>query len=215
MIIEYKQVGPFGENTYLLACSQTAQAALVDPGGDEAWVQSQLQAHGLELRYFMLTHGHLDHVGGLSAAVRKWPAARIVMHPAEQPVYDSVPMQSAMFGLRMEPPPTLSEAKNARFVRDGELLELGALRFEVLHVPGHSPGHVVYLEQQHGVLFSGDLLFAGSVGRTDLPGGDAAQMRQSLARVCSLSPTLRVLSGHGPETTLGEELASNPFLRHL
>ncbi len=207
MIIETKPVGPFALNVYIVGCPVTGEGVIIDAGGDQPWVEERVDARGLRVGAFLQTHGHIDHVAGLAAAKARWSSAPIALHPGDRTLYDGVVAQGALFGVPITPPPPPERA-----LGDGDVVEVGELRFEVLATPGHTPGHVVFYERTHGVLFSGDLLFAGSIGRTDLPGGDYPTIVRSLARVCELPGETRVYSGHGPSTTIGEELASNPFL---
>lgn len=208
-VISTRPVGPFQMNTYLVGCPETGDAALIDAGGDIEWVRAELESHGLTLRLLLQTHAHIDHVAGLSDAKSAWPDVPICLHPAGADMYRQAPQMGLFMGIRLAPLPAVE-----RDLSDGETVEVGSLRLEVLFTPGHSPGHVAFVERSHGIAFSGDLIFLGSIGRTDLPGCDVSQMRDSLRRfMTEVDPATRVLSGHGPETTLEREIASNPFLR--
>ena len=204
MRIESFVTGPFQENTYLVIDEASGAAALVDPGDDAATLIAAVRASGASLEAIWLTHAHLDHLGAVAALKREWDAP-IMLHPADLPLYRNAGRQAAAYGLQLDDPPEPDED-----LHDGQRLSLGSLVFEVMHAPGHSPGHVVIYG--HGVAFVGDCLFAGSVGRTDLPLSDGAALLQSLKRIAALPAETRVLSGHGPATTIGAEVRSNPFL---
>lgn len=208
-ILETRPVGPFAMNTWLVGCPSSGEAALIDAGGAIEWVQERLAKHGLTLRYLLQTHAHIDHVAALAEARRAFPDAPILLHPADLPLYQSAPTQGRMFGFAIETLPPVDG-----HLEDGQVIELGTLRFEVMFTPGHAPGHVAFVEKAHGFALSGDLLFQGSIGRTDLPGCNPRDMIASLQRFTkTLPPEMRVLCGHGPATTIGRELAHNPFLR--
>ena len=197
-------VGAFQENCYLVVDEATNAAVLVDPGAEPDRLIELVRDSGAELRAIWVTHAHLDHVGGIAGVRRTWKVP-IFLHTAARAMYDRVSVQAAAYGLPFEQP----DPPNAEF-RDGELAAVGTTLFEILYTPGHAPGHVVL--RSDTVLFAGDLLFAGSIGRTDLPHSNPAQMEQSLARVCELPNETVVYPGHGPLTTIGAERESNPFL---
>ena len=205
MRVETFVVGAFQENSYLLVDETAGQCALVDPGAEGARLVRAVRASGATLAAIWLTHAHLDHVGGIAEVRRSHPRVPIWLHPADRPLYDRAEMQAAAYGVPFEPPPPPDHE-----LGDGQTLELGALRFAVMHTPGHAPGLCVL--HGHGVAFVGDLLFAGSIGRTDLPLADGARMTRSLELVSALPDETVVYSGHGPATTIGAERRSNPFL---
>lgn len=208
MRIEGRVVGPFQENTWLLVDSATNRAVLIDPGDEGDEVLGMLHDSGATLEAIWVTHGHIDHVGAIAAVVREHPVP-IYLHPSDLPLYGEGAIRAAkMYGIPFEPPPPPD-----RTLGEGDRLTLGGLAFDVWHVPGHAPGHVIVFG--HGVAFGGDCLFAGSIGRTDLPLSDGAAMQRSLARIATLPPDTVVYPGHGPDTTIGEELATNPFLRGI
>ena len=207
MRITSHTVGAFQENCWLLVDETTNHAVLVDPGAEGERILRAVAASGATLDAIWLTHAHIDHVGGI-AAVRRVHDVPIFLHPADRPLYDNAGWQAAQYGLPFEEPPAPD-----RDLADGDLLRIGDEQFRVLHTPGHAPGHCVF--EGHGVLLGGDLLFAGSIGRTDLPLSDPRAMSESLARVAALEPELVVHAGHGPSTTITRELATNPFLNGL
>jgi hydroxyacylglutathione hydrolase len=204
VIVDSRTVGPFEENSYLVVDEATKRAALIDPGGEPDELIEMVRRSGATLEAIWLTHGHLDHIGGIAGVLRRYPVP-VHMHAADLTLYLRGSQQAALYGVPFEQP----ESPDAELT-DGDVLTLGSLAFEVTHLPGHSPGHVVL---RHGdVVFGGDLLFAGSIGRTDLPFGDPIRMQESLMRICELSDETIVHPGHGPSTTIGRERATNGFL---
>jgi len=198
--------GAFAENCYLIADPASREAVIVDPGEEAGLFLARLASEGWTPRAVWLTHAHLDHIAGV-AAVKAATGVPVLLHPADRKLYDAAPRQARMFGLTMEPAPAPD-----RPLADGDRLAVGRLAFDVLHVPGHSPGHVAFVG--HGLALSGDVLFAGSIGRTDLPGGDTNTLLASIrTRLFALDDATVVLPGHGPATTIGEEKRSNPFVR--
>ena len=204
MIIRTLTVGPLEENAYLVVDETTRRAVLIDPGEEAARLLGAVRDDRAELDAIWLTHAHVDHVGAIAGIVREAPVP-IYLHPHERPIYDSAAQHGMVFGLRVEQPPPPN-----RELADGDSLYVGTLRFAVLHVPGHAPGHVMI--HGNGVAFVGDCLFAGSVGRTDLPLADGAQLERSLDRICALPDETIVYPGHGPATSVGREKRTNPFL---
>jgi glyoxylase-like metal-dependent hydrolase (beta-lactamase superfamily II) len=204
MIVSSFTVGPFEENCYLLVDENSRDAVLVDPGDEGDLIVNEVRAAGATLRAIWLTHAHLDHIGGIAAVLRAWNVP-VYLHPLDQPLYDDSPKHAAEYDVPFEMPRAPD-----RELAEGDQLMLGAHRFSVLHLPGHAPGHVAFYG--HGMIFSGDVLFAGSIGRTDLPLSDPADLERSLERLATLPPETHVLSGHGPETTIAVELMTNPFL---
>lgn len=205
MRIEWRTVGPFQENSYLVIDEATARGVLVDPGAEPEQLLEMVAASRVTLQAIWLTHAHIDHIGGI-VGVKRVHDVPVFLHPLDRPLFDRGAVQAAYYGLSFEQPAAPDHA-----LADGDVLELGTLAFRVLHVPGHAPGHVVFVSGDH--MLGGDLLFAGSIGRTDLPFCDPARMEESLERVCVLPETTAVYPGHGPPTSIGVERATNPYLR--
>ena len=204
MKIDFRTVGPFVENSYLVIDDQAGRAVFVDPGDEAEELVAMGEASRAEIEAIWLTHAHIDHIGGIVGVRRRWPVP-VFMHPRDSAVFERAADVAHMYGIPFEKPdpPDVDLA-------EGQQLTIGSLRFEVLHMPGHAPGHCVFVGE--GVMMGGDLLFAGSVGRTDLPLSDHAAMHASLQRLSTLDPNIVVRPGHGPETTIGRELETNPFL---
>ncbi len=207
MRILSRTVGAFQENTYLVVDESTNRAVIVDPGDEPEVLIEMIRESGATLDAIWLTHAHIDHIGGIAALQRVYPVP-IHLHPADRPLYDLGDAQAASYGLDFEQPnaPDIELA-------EGDTLHVGSLTFDVRHMPGHAPGHVVFLNGH--TMLGGDLLFAGSIGRTDLPLSNPAHMQESLARVCELDDETVVHPGHGPSTTIGRERATNGFLTGL
>jgi glyoxylase-like metal-dependent hydrolase (beta-lactamase superfamily II) len=197
-------VGPFEENCYLVVDEHARRCILIDPGDEGERIVQLVRRSGAELEAIWLTHAHVDHVGGI-AAVRRVFDVPIHLHPADEPLYRNAGRQAAMYGLPFDEPPLFDSQ-----LAEGDPMRVGDLEFTVMHTPGHAPGHVVF--HGHGVALGGDLLFAGSIGRTDLPLSNPAQMSDSLERICTLPDATVVYPGHGPETTIEIERRTNPFL---
>ena len=211
MIIEVHASAPFFKNGFVLGCEETHEGVVVDPGDEVGLLLSAVEQHGLSIRYILLTHAHLDHVTGVARAKQALNVP-VILHRADEVLYENVVQQGMMFGLRVEPQPPIDA------FYDGE----GPWRFGrygawVYHTPGHCPGGVCLAvgreDQTERTLFVGDTLFAGSIGRTDLPGGDLETLLTSIRRVLLRFPDDTVVwPGHGPSTSVGRERQTNPFL---
>ena len=201
--------GMFAENCYLVVDERAGECAIVDPGEEAGLILHKVEETGAKPVAIWLTHAHIDHVLGV-ARIAAETGAPVWLHPADRPLYDAVPDQAAWFGL--EPPEPLPAPDQD--LAHGTRVTVGGLSFEVRHAPGHSPGSVCLIGP--GVAFSGDVLFAGSIGRTDLPGADFETLIASIERELLPLPDDTILySGHGPETTIGRERQTNPFLTRV
>ena len=197
--------GQFAENCYLVVDEARRACAIVDPGEEAELIAHRVAALDVTPVAIWLTHAHLDHVMGV-ARLKRETGAPVCLHPADRELYDHAVQQGLAFGIPVEPPPPPD-----RPFTHGEVVRVGDCVFTVRHAPGHSPGSVCLVGD--GVVFTGDVLFAGSVGRTDLPGGDFETLRKSIERELLVLPDSTIVySGHGPETTIGQERRANPFL---
>ena len=198
MKVKLRRVGPIGTNCYILEDDQTNLAAVIDPGDEPELIQEALEKEGVEVRYLLLTHGHYDHTTAVPALHRVYPQADIYIHQA-----DANGAGSTLF-------PLAGEVDDLKLYDEGDVIRLGDHEIQVLHTPGHSPGSVTLKVED--VLFTGDTLFAGSCGRTDLRGGSYEQIMQSLKRLGELKGDFHVCPGHEATSTLERERRSNPFL---
>jgi len=197
--------GAFAENCYLVADPGTGDAAIVDPGEEAGLFRARLEHEGWTPRAIWLTHAHVDHVAGVAALGDL--GLPVFLHPADRPLYDAFPAQARAFGLRAAAPPPPDHD-----LADGGSVSVGAFAFRVVHTPGHTPGGVCLVGS--GAAFVGDTLFAGSIGRTDLPGGDLEALLASIHEKLFLLPEETVVyPGHGPATTIGAERKDNPFVK--
>ena len=201
-------VTPFQQNCSLIWCDQTLDAAVIDPGGDLPLILAEVKARGLKLGQIWLTHAHIDHAGGTAELARQLALPIIGPHPGDQFWIDGLPEQSKMFGF-----PAAERFTPTRWLKDGDSVSLGAETLTVRHCPGHTPGHVVFHAPQIKRAFVGDVLFAGSIGRTDFPQGDHATLISSITtRLWPMGDDTVFIPGHGPESTFGRERRSNPYV---
>ena len=204
LIIKALAVGPMMSNCFVLGCERTREAAVIDPGDDTDRILLALADAKLKVRYIINTHGHFDHVGG-NKRMKDATGADILVHPYDAPMLDATSSSAFSMGLRVEnsPPPD-------RTIDEGDSVAFGDITLNVLHTPGHSPGCICL--HTDGVVFVGDTLFAGSIGRTDFPGGDHELLISNVRKkLFVLGDDVRVFTGHGPETTIGRERRFNPF----
>jgi glyoxylase-like metal-dependent hydrolase (beta-lactamase superfamily II) len=207
LIIVTLPVGLIQTNCYIVGCEETQAGAIIDPGGHPERILAEVERHGLAIQYVLDTHAHFDHTEANGALVEA-TGATLALHPGDLPLLQAAG-GAALFGLAADPspPPSLE-------LQDGDRIEVGSLCFQVLHTPGHTPGHVSFYEAEQGVLFDGDVLFYRGIGRTDLPGGSFSQLMNSIRQVLFALPDDTVVySGHGPATTIGDEKRQNPWLR--
>jgi hydroxyacylglutathione hydrolase len=208
MILEMLTVGPFQENCYIIGDEESGVGAIVDPGDEAARIAMAVEKTGLEIGSIILTHAHVDHVGAVVALVDEH-SCPVLMHAEAEPMLKELPTQAIMMGMRFGRVPTVD-----RYVQDDEVLEVGDLGLRSLYTPGHAPGHLAFYVEDEGLVLSGDALFAGSIGRVDLPGGSMEVLMRSIEeRLLTLPDETVVYSGHGPRTTIGNERTSNPFLQ--
>ncbi|NLJ33183.1 MAG: MBL fold metallo-hydrolase [Firmicutes bacterium] len=206
MEIKRYVLGNLGANCYLLVSRKGDEALVIDPGGDPAPVLQDIKEQGLNLLYIINTHGHGDHIGG-NGALQKATGAEILIHRG-----DAHMLASAIKNLSIFTGDRCTSPAADRLLEDGDIISWGQESHRVLHTPGHTPGSICLLGEGH--VFSGDTLFAGSVGRTDFPGSSPEDILTSIkGKLLTLPPETRVLPGHGPETDIGTEKRSNPFLR--
>jgi glyoxylase-like metal-dependent hydrolase (beta-lactamase superfamily II) len=209
VIIETFPVGPLQCNCTILGDPETGEAIVIDPGDEPGKVLKRLAAHGLKPKAILITHTHLDHVGG-NHEVREQTGAKVMLHEKDLPLYDNLGMQAQMIGLA---PPVRGAVDE--HIHQGDVIAFGGKgdSIEVLHTPGHTPGSCSFFLASRNLLLSGDTLFSGSIGRTDLWGGDFdTEIRSIKQRLLPLPDRTRVITGHGPDTTILEERDSNPFL---
>ena len=201
--------GDFQENGYLVVSGASGPGIVIDPGAAAPFMAQAIMDEGIELEAIVLTHAHLDHVEGVPVIRDEYPEVPIYLNSLDRMLYDGVESQARAFNLPMVGPLPAPD----RELTPGETLTVGDLRFEIRHAPGHAPGHVILYSEAEKVCFVGDVVFQGAIGRADLPGGNFHQLMESIrTQVLSLPDDVRLLTGHGPETTVGWERRTNPFL---
>lgn len=206
MIIKKLEVGPIMANCYILGCESTKEAVVIDPGDDADRILMTLSKSGLKVKYLINTHGHFDHVGA-NKRMKDVTGAQIAIHPEDEPMLGELSRSALMFGLSAENSPPADI-----LLKDGDDITFGEITLKVIHTPGHSKGGICLYTKGH--LFAGDTLFAGSIGRTDLPGGDYDTLISGIkAKLLVLDGQTIVYTGHGPETNIANEKRMNPFLR--
>jgi glyoxylase-like metal-dependent hydrolase (beta-lactamase superfamily II) len=201
-------VTPFQQNCSLLVCEQTRRAAVVDPGGDLELILAAVEEQGAELEKILLTHGHIDHCGGTAQLSRELGLPVEGPHIDDRFLIDDLPLQGLRFGF-----PQLQGFTPARWLAGGDTVRFGRVELQVRHCPGHTPGHVIFFSPEYSLALVGDVLFAGSIGRTDLPRGDHAMLIRSIReQLWPLGGDVTFIPGHGPTSTFGEERETNPFV---
>lgn len=203
-------VGPFQSNCSILTCPKTGITAIIDPGGDAHMIAQNLNDEKASPSYILITHAHIDHIhaiGDLRSHLKN-PSLKICLHKRDHALYQNLKQQGKMFGIHAESPPAVNH-----FIEDGNIIKLGETQIRVLWTPGHSPGSVCFFISDPPILFSGDTLFFQGVGRTDLWEGSYETLAASIReKLFCLPDTTKVICGHGPSTTIGDEKQSNPFV---
>ena len=207
MIIKRLVVGPLEENTYIIGDEATKQAIVIDPGDEPDRIMNEVKANGLEVIAIICTHAHFDHIGA-AGDVKKATGANIILHKEDLETYDLAKDQAAFWGYSVDDLPQPDS-----YVDEGDEVKVGNLSFKVMHTPGHSRGGICLYGE--GIVVTGDTIFQGSVGRTDFPGGSIEKLKESFKRLLDLPGNTQVLSGHGPETTIGNEKTGNFFVNEL
>lgn len=206
--IMHLPMGPLQTNCYVVVCEKTMRAAVIDPAWEGRAIAATADGEGFQITHILITHSHFDHVGGLGQ-LKEATGAKIYMHPEAVETLQGAELASNLFRMSIPPVPPADV-----MISEGEVITVGQLKFHVLFTPGHAPGHVSFYMPDFNVIFSGDVLFQQGIGRTDLPGGDAALLMKSIKeKLLTLPDETHVLSGHGNPTTVGAEKKSNPFLR--
>ncbi len=205
MIIKEMAVGPLMANCFICGCKKTKEAVVIDPGGDADKILLSLADSQLKVKYIIDTHGHFDHVSA-NGKIKDATGADILIHPLDAPMLENLSSNAAIFGISVENSPPCDQT-----VEEGDTITFGEISLEVIHTPGHTPGGISL--HTNGILFVGDTLFAGSIGRTDFPGGDFNTLISGIrTKLFKMDDDVKVLSGHGPVTTIGREKRYNPFV---
>lgn len=204
-------VTAFVQNCSILWCDQTMEAAIIDPGGEEARILQAVQNLGVQVRQILLTHGHVDHCAAAASLARQLNVPIVGPHVADRFWLEALPMVAAQYGF-----PPAESFTPARWLQGGDTVQVGQETLQVLYCPGHTPGHVVFYAPSMQHAFVGDVLFAGAIGRTDFPQGDHAQLINSITQqLWPLGDAVTFTPGHGPESSLGHERATNPFVKEV
>ncbi len=205
MIIKELVVGPLMANCFICGCSKTKEAVVIDPGGDADTILLSLADSKLKVKYIINTHGHFDHVSA-NGKMKAATGADILIHPLDAPMLEKLSSNAAFFGVSVENSPPCDQT-----LEEGDTVSFGDITLKVIHTPGHTPGGISLYT--NGIVFVGDTLFAGSIGRTDFPGGDFNTLISSIkTKLFNMEDDMRVFSGHGPETSIGVEKRHNPFV---
>ncbi len=207
LFIDWRMVGPLGTNSFLVFCKETKEGVLIDPAAEPDVLSAWLERHGVKLKALLLTHAHFDHLGAVKALKEKF-GVEIYLAKGDWPIYKDAKNYAALFSLSIDEPPFPPDKE----LHEGESFKVGQLELQIWETPGHSPGSVCFYIED-GYLFSGDTLFAGSIGRTDLPGGSYATLMKSLRRLTKLPDKTLVFPGHGEMSSIRLEKRQNPFLR--
>jgi glyoxylase-like metal-dependent hydrolase (beta-lactamase superfamily II) len=206
LILESITVGPFQENCYIIG-DESGEGALIDPGDEATRIALAVEQTSLEIGSIVLTHSHIDHVGAVAQLAEEY-SCPVLLHAEAEEMLQAVPQQAVMMGVKFGKVPQID-----RYIATGEALEVGGVRLRSLYTPGHAPGHLAFHVESEGLVISGDAVFAGSVGRVDLPGGSMEVLMKSIRdEILTLPDETRLYPGHGPATTVGEERLNNPFL---
>lgn len=204
-------VTAFQQNCSLVWCTRTRQAAVIDPGGEVERILAVVEKHGLTLAHIWLTHGHLDHAGGAAALKRQLGLEIIGPHEEDQFLVSTITEQGRAYGL-----PGAESCAPDRWLKEGDVLTCGELSFDVVHCPGHTPGHVVIVSREHRIAFVGDVIFKGSIGRTDFPRGNHQDLLDAITtKLWPMGDDMRFVPGHGEMSTFGWERKTNPFVSDL
>jgi hydroxyacylglutathione hydrolase len=207
MKISAMAVGPIQSNCYIVWDEKTGEGIVIDPGDEAGRILKTIEENGVKIGAIVCTHAHFDHVGGVTGVKRK-TGAKVAVSRDDLELFMHAGRQGMLWGFHIEQP-----SAPDMLLAEGDEIKTGALKFTVLSTPGHSPGGICLYGE--GVLFTGDTVFAGSVGRTDLPGGSSDDLKKSFSRIVSLPPATRILPGHGPESTVGEEKETNFIVYEL
>jgi glyoxylase-like metal-dependent hydrolase (beta-lactamase superfamily II) len=205
MIIKTLPVGPIMANCFIVGCNETLEAVVIDPGDEPDKILASLAESNLQVKFIINTHGHFDHVSA-NKGIHMATKAPILIHALDAPMLQQISASAANWGLSAENSPSAD-----RTIDDDDTITFGKIKFKVIHTPGHTPGGISLFTDGH--VFVGDTLFAGSIGRTDFPGGDFETLKSSIQdKLFALGDDVRVYTGHGPETSIGHEKRTNPFV---